>query len=289
MNERHGHVLIDLTQFVAEPYATGVQRVLHGLLSSWRHDLQPAVVGYRRGNRLHIVSTEAAARMLDLVFDPPDLDDWERTEVRSEAVYAGLSPHVQTVVPPSSSPWLFGSYLLPEPSYRPETLDTLARWSAAKPARTMAIVCDALPQIEPWAFAAPDQSHTSRYFRLVSSLQHVSSISDQTREQILRMARRPVPGAVVHLPGADTFGRRHSPSPAIPTIVAPGTIEPRKRIDRVLDAVELLWDRGHPLQLVCIGRAGWADPGPRCQGRAPGRPRGPLPVVAVGVRRCRRR
>ena len=36
-----------------------------------------------------------------------------------------------------------------------------------------------------------------------------------------------------------------------------GTLEPRKRHDQVLDAMEILWERGNDLMLVLVGKPGW--------------------------------
>jgi glycosyltransferase involved in cell wall biosynthesis len=41
------------------------------------------------------------------------------------------------------------------------------------------------------------------------------------------------------------------------TVLMVGTIEPRKRHDTVLDAMEMAWQRGSNLRLVIIGKAGW--------------------------------
>jgi glycosyltransferase involved in cell wall biosynthesis len=42
-----------------------------------------------------------------------------------------------------------------------------------------------------------------------------------------------------------------------PSILVVGTIEPRKGQQQVLDALELLWDQGHDVNLVLVGKSGW--------------------------------
>ena len=60
-----------------------------------------------------------------------------------------------------------------------------------------------------------------------------------------------------------------SPSPALrewfagdaPTFLMVGTIEPRKRHDLALDAIEALWAGGSPARLLLAGRRGWSTAG----------------------------
>jgi glycosyltransferase involved in cell wall biosynthesis len=42
-----------------------------------------------------------------------------------------------------------------------------------------------------------------------------------------------------------------------PFVLMVGTIEPRKGYQQALDAFELIWRDGHPMQLVIVGRVGW--------------------------------
>lgn len=42
-----------------------------------------------------------------------------------------------------------------------------------------------------------------------------------------------------------------------PTILMVGTIEPRKKQDQILDAMEILWKNGEKINLVLVGRNGW--------------------------------
>jgi glycosyltransferase involved in cell wall biosynthesis len=44
---------------------------------------------------------------------------------------------------------------------------------------------------------------------------------------------------------------------AKPTFLSVATLEPRKRHEQILDAFELLWARGHDIQLVFVGKPGW--------------------------------
>jgi alpha-1,2-rhamnosyltransferase len=45
-----------------------------------------------------------------------------------------------------------------------------------------------------------------------------------------------------------------------PYCLAVGTIEPRKNYMKLIEAFELLWDRGCELRLVIVGNIGWEDP-----------------------------
>lgn len=42
-----------------------------------------------------------------------------------------------------------------------------------------------------------------------------------------------------------------------PTFLSVSTIEPRKGQDQLFDAVQALWDRGHDINLVLVGKQGW--------------------------------
>jgi glycosyltransferase involved in cell wall biosynthesis len=58
---------------------------------------------------------------------------------------------------------------------------------------------------------------------------------------------------------AHFFEARPPEGPRAPYLLAVGTLEPRKNIPALLDALRLLRAEGRDLQLVIVGRQGWAD------------------------------
>ena len=251
---------VDISQFASEPYATGVQRVVRGLLEHFPDEQLEPIIGFLAGPNYHIVEMAVAVEALGEAFSSSSGPD---------AAKRCLSSSVKSSLPPPALPHIADAYLLPEPTFRPDVLVQAETWGRDNPRRTFAIVCDALPQLEPWAFHGPEQSGTSPYFRLVASLQNVAAISEHALGQVARTAQGRVgDNWIVASPGADSMAESdsrslsHDPHGQLEanSFVALGTVEPRKRLDLVLDSFELLWQQGGSQKLTVVGRPGWASP-----------------------------
>ncbi|HUR89851.1 MAG TPA: glycosyltransferase [Ramlibacter sp.] len=140
--------------------------------------------------------------------------------------------------------------------------------------RVVFMVYDLLPMILPGCFLPEAAENHARWLRVVANSDVAVCISQAVATQLREWLDANVPGAPlqeirwVHL-GAD-LGERGSAEPfrdgaqeilkrvrEHPSFLMVGTIEPRKSHAQVLDAFELLWQRGSDATLVISGRAGW--------------------------------
>ena len=61
---------IDLEQFVRDPYATGIQRVLHQLAMNWPNDMAVAEFVVPVGDRFGLLNSAQATELLAIAFTP---------------------------------------------------------------------------------------------------------------------------------------------------------------------------------------------------------------------------
>lgn len=126
--------------------------------------------------------------------------------------------------------------------------------------RAIAIVYDNLPQTHPGFFGGSHQGGSDRYYLTVAGLESVAFISGHAREDFEQRIRRSTVPNGFELPlGADGLGTGTSPVPPSPEFVVPGTLEPRKRHEMILEAFEMIWSRGYDWRLRFLGAPGWLD------------------------------
>lgn len=249
------HLLVDVTQYVSHPATSGVQRTLWQLARRWTGDQVDALFGALVGDRMVIVEPAAFAHLLGTTFgtDVPDTPGSGEAGPSDVAVAAMRDAQV-LALPVDDVEVHFDGYLLPEPTYRPDTLATAAAMVANPAVQSFALVYDALPQVAPWHFGGPHQLHTSAYFRLLTEFEHVACISEAAaRDWTDRLRRRPGGDVIVIRPGADAFLPGRAAAPAQPTFVMIGTVEPRKRYKLAVAAVERLWEAEVPCRLEIYG------------------------------------
>ncbi|MDF2096149.1 glycosyltransferase [Aquibaculum arenosum] len=137
------------------------------------------------------------------------------------------------------------------------------------------VVHDLLPFTHPQWFPEPEEQNFERWLHCITRFEGAICVSQATAEELAnwiavhRNTRtRPYRIHVVHN-GADI--RQSVPSSGLPadaeqvlaalgrdpSFLVVGTIEPRKGVDEVLDAFELLWNRGFRSNLVLVGKKGW--------------------------------
>ena len=156
---------IDLEQFIRDPYATGIQRVLQQLAINWPAGETKAefVVPNKRGS-FTLIDRQAAAELLSLPFQERRPDDdpretvnefLEQHEQRASTVQVNLGDLVA----------IYDAWLLPEVSYLPSVLERLDLFGRCMP--TTMIGYDALPQTEPanYRFVPGTAAWVSEYFR----------------------------------------------------------------------------------------------------------------------------
>lgn len=249
-------VLVDLSQFMAFPATSGVQRVLLHVLEGLRRGPFDAYVGALCGECVDIVRLDAAASTIGELFAATQPLDRRRDLVNSRFQDAKLFSCF-----PTDIDLLFDAYLLPEPTYAPETL---ALAEALRNRATIAVLLlayDIIPISEPWLLHGRHQMRTDRYFRLLASAENVACISAQVGRDLVSRLRRSATTNPTVLPlGADGLGHTlQRQAPSAPMFVTIGTVEPRKNIPILLEAMRTLWAGGGEHQLTLIGAAGWED------------------------------
>lgn len=254
-------MLVDVTQFVSHPVATGIQRTLLELARCWpTDDVEVEVGAVHEGSHDYLVAPLSA--LLEIA---EDVFDNERTVDANEAFDPGWASRLffdraTTLIRWQDIPLVYEGYMLPEVTFRDDVLDTFehcVRWMSS---RCFAVVYDAIPQTNPDVFAAPHQGATSRYFLALRQLVSGAFISQATKRVVEeRLLHAATPNTLqMHL-GADGIGSESNPTPSPICFVVGGRIEPRKRLPLVLDAFEELWSTGHDFRLKLFGAPGWGS------------------------------
>ena len=90
------------------------------------------------------------------------------------------------------------------------------------------------------------------------------AISEHTKQDAVRLFGTR-PDKIIVTPLAASFGQKEEtyPLPARPTILCVGTLEPRKNIERVIAAFNLIKPQVLEAQLTLVGRWGWQSDGIR--------------------------
>ncbi len=255
------HVGIDVGQFVSDPYASGIQRVLQYLAREWPTDGVPCdfVIPFR--NEFLIASVEQATTLFDAAFEATSPDQL-RTSV--EAIVQNLADtcvHVDL----GSLVSLYTSWLLPEVSYSPAILERLRIFGQAMPV-TM-IGYDALPMTDPsnYRFKPGSAALVSEYFRNLAEADSLVCISDYARDSILDRLRRDrsLPTLVAHPGGDHVPVPRRLPSDRDSTepirFLRVGTMEARKMPVEILKAFERARET-HNIELTFVGAPSASDP-----------------------------
>jgi glycosyltransferase involved in cell wall biosynthesis len=116
----------------------------------------------------------------------------------------------------------------------------------------------------PWLH--PDSPETRGYTRPLypQALARAAAVftpSEAAREDLVRAAHVPRERTHVTPNGVDPmfFEARAPEGPRAPYLLAVGTLEPRKNLPVLLDALRVLRREGRDLQLVVVGRKGWTQ------------------------------
>lgn len=256
------HVGIDIEQFVRDPYASGIQRVLQYLALEWpAGDVQADFVIPVRGGH-GLLSPQQAGEMLTLPFTPREPGADLRTAVE-EWIDVRLAAADIIRVKDGDLLALYDAWLLPEVSYLPSVLSRFELFSRVMP--TVMIGYDTLPMTEPanYRFAPGTSARVSEYFRHLATADSVVCISAWSRDSILgRLRRDPqLPISVAH-PGGDHLPIRSPRTQQRATFVRLGTMEARKRPVEIAEAFRAaVDDHGVDAELVFIGGPSASDDG----------------------------
>lgn len=250
------HVGIDIEQFIRDPYASGIQRVLQYLALEWPEGAIQAdfVVPFRGGHG--ILRPDQAGELLTLPFTPRE----PGSDLR-ESVNQWLEATDPLRVKDGDLLALYDAWLLPEVSYLPSVLRRFELFGKAMP--TVMIGYDALPMTEPanYRFKPGTNAWVSEYFRQLATADSVVCISDWSRDSILtRLRRDPATAISVAHPGGDHIPVREATQPERTTFVRLGTMEARKQPVQIAEAFRQAVDQhGIDADLLFIGGASASD------------------------------
>jgi glycosyltransferase involved in cell wall biosynthesis len=248
-------VLVDLSHFVAHPRASGIQRVLLAMVDGdWPGDLEVSPTALIDG--YHVVTArETAAGLLRSGFERRA--QGERPADAGDVRGIWLGSAVDRI-PLREVPRATDAFLAAELTAEPAVLDHLAGLRGTG-LPVAALFYDALPLLHPRWFPGWDHVAAGRYYRLVAELDDVAFISRAIRDEFEhRLARRRLRNAAVAYPGVEAGGPP-APAPGRPHLVCVGAVEPRKRTDVVVAAVEEARALGTDVDLTVIGGASTPD------------------------------
>ena len=252
------YVGIDIEQFVRDPYASGIQRVLQYLAKEWPTDVAQADFVVPVGDRYGLLSPAQASHLISIAFAPRQPDDDLRQLV--DTALAEVHP---LLVKPGDLLAIYDAWLLPEVSYLPSVLERFELFAKCVP--TAMIGYDTLPMSEPanYRFKPGTVASVSEYFRHLASADTVVCISDYARDSILTRLRRDpaLPISVAH-PGGDHLAVRQPSASTSPVFARLGTLEARKRPVEILEAFQqAVASEGLEGELLFIGNRSASDEG----------------------------
>jgi glycosyltransferase involved in cell wall biosynthesis len=248
-------VLVDLSHFVAHPRASGIQRVLLAMVeTAWPDGLDVRPTALIDG--VHVVGDRrTAATLLRSGFERRARG--ERPIAAAEVRGSWLAGAVDRVAP-ERLPQAVDGFLSAELTSDPAVLDVL-RGLIRSRLPVLALFYDALPLLHPEWFPGWDHVSAGRYYRTVAALEDVAFISSAVREEFeQRIARRRLANGAVAHPGVEVAAAP-APAPQPATVVCVGAVEPRKRTDVVVAAVEAARRRGLDVGLTLVGGVSTSD------------------------------
>lgn len=237
-------VFLDLSQLIADPARTGIQRAERELIRHWP-DAAPLVPccfdpvrgGFRQLPTSLLQALQAAA--------PPDAA--ANGKGGSEAERRLLAPHLRPGPPLPEEARLLCAELFADPlradAYRARGGGGV-HW----------LIYDFLPWLHPDWYAPGGPRWLMPYLRALRTVPRVAFISERTRAEYGRVMRRDAAGPVVPLGGDGLRLERQRFSPERRGFVFLGTLEPRKNGALVLRAFERLWEEGSDAHLTVIGK-----------------------------------
>jgi glycosyltransferase involved in cell wall biosynthesis len=249
-------ILIDISEFLAHPMRTGIQRVIGQLCRHWPETSPPTYVKIGPSGSLVELESGLPEAITDF-FDSSQDAQAARNDILRLAAAADRRGHRVRLHREDR-------VLLPEVFYEDSRLSFYEALPDKLFHQTHFLVFDLLPLTRPEYFPGGGADLIARYFRLLRRGEKLAYISRWTqRECCLRLRRNPTNVGPVLPLGSDSFGpkqtARRPQTP--PLLVVVGTLEPRKNHDLILDALEdELSGPNPPFHLVFAGRIGCAKP-----------------------------
>lgn len=248
---------IDLEQFIRDPYATGIQRVLQQLALNWPRDVEADWVIPSDDGWYLLLDSSRAADLLSIPFTSQDGEEIRQSVSRTLAELRADREVPRVRLGQLVS--LYDGWLLPEVSYLPSVLERLDIFTRSMPVTMVGY--DALPMTHPqnYRFVPGVGANVSEYFRRLATVDAVVCISEYSRSVILdRVRRSRVLRTTVSHPGGDHLPMRrpaqHS-APAPVRFLRVGTMEARKRPLEILRGFLSAHAAGVDAELMFIGNA----------------------------------
>ena len=251
------NVGIDIEQFLRDPYATGIQRVLQHLAIQWPVAIPAAFVVPvpQVDDSFALLKPSDAAELLSLPFH----HNGDRALLKV-AVEQWVTDNARTTHSTRELHETFDAWLLPEVSYLPSVVSRFEDFRTH--ARTSMIGYDILPMIEPANYRFPPgrAAWVSEYFRMLAVADSVACISAYSMRGIIDRLRRPATmSTFVASPGGDHLPIQQGSPPDRATFIRVGTMEARKMPVEILEAFTNAVDQGLKADLVYVGAASASD------------------------------
>lgn len=240
-----GPVHLDLSELLANPLRTGIQRVEREAIRYWPGP-----------GTLIPCRVDAEGQLMQLPHSVLEVlcADNDGTPFGRAAERLTLQDLAKRGIP--VAPREMSRLLNLELFFDPVRADTHLR-VAASGVPVLWLIHDFLPFLRPELFGVRATRHGMHFLRaLRGAARHLAFVSEQTRrEYAARIARVPLQSWPVLTEGADGLGlERQAFSPDRRDFVAIGTVEPRKNPLSLLRAFEALWRRGVSVRLILAGR-----------------------------------
>ena len=249
-------VLVDLTNFLAHPLRTGIQRYFTEILANWPdgHSLLP----------FRMEDDQEIAILNPAVFAA--ISGYIRAECQSELdlFEEEIRTFTETPLSLAATVDLIGAkaILLPEITYNPGQLAFYKKALSYFGEKVFVLIYDFIPWLRPELYPDLDFStpELSLYIGLLQKADNFVFISHKAKQDAeRRVLRRPLKESLVLGGGADGLGRfapLAARPPKIPHFVMVGTVQQRKQHFSVLDACDSLWRAGAEFRLSFVGNPG---------------------------------
>ena len=226
---------IDIEQFVLDPFASGVQRVLQYLAKEWPADL-PARFVVPIADHYKLLTPDQAYTLISIPFD---------SGITGLDLGKAVTEHVDQLETETCSETgllnMFTTWFLPEVTYEPSVLRRFEVFQQRVP--TAMIGYDVLPMTHPgnYMFTPGTLANVSEFFRLIANTETLICISDYAKDSIMETLRRdPNKRTTVAHPGGDHIPI-HTKEPkgrSTTSYLRLGTIEARKAPLEILEEFE---------------------------------------------------
>lgn len=249
---------IDIEQFVLDPFASGVQRVLQYLAKEWPADVHARFVVPTQGN-YKLLTPKQAYELISIPFD---------SGITGLDLGKAVTEHVHQLETETCTEAellnMFTTWFLPEVSYEPSVLKRFEAFQGRIP--TAMIGYDVLPMTHPgnYMFTPGTLANVSEFFRLLATADTVICISDYAKDSIMTTLRRdPAKVTTVAHPGGDHIPIHTKPPKTsnTTTFLRLGTIEARKAPLEILEAFEqaVTDNPGRDMELHFVGKPASVD------------------------------